>query len=280
MTGGWSRPSAAAASVIADVMASTWSRSSTLAPVTETPARCRSRTMRGRLLRVRAVEASDDDAPGELLGAPRGRRAPAPARAHRWSGPTTWGCPGPRSPRPRRSAGSSDPGADAEDDGLDVAGSVSSGVWPSPAHPLTSRTPVAITARRGRIENTPGRLPARPPRPGNVRPAARAPRGSPRPAGAGRPGDPVLSTTWVAIASRSSRVACAAMRDSASSRVQPRSSTIRSHLQLGGGIDHDDRVEGPGPPDLGQQRDVVHDDRVLGCCRLQIGAARGGPAGG
>ena len=45
MTGGKSRPSAAAASASADVMASTWSRSATLSAVTETPARWRSRTI-------------------------------------------------------------------------------------------------------------------------------------------------------------------------------------------------------------------------------------------
>ena len=86
--------------------------------------------------------------------------------------------------------------------------------------------------------------------------------------------DPVLSTTWVAIASRSSRVACAAMRASASSRVQPRSSHHPLHLQLGGGVDHDaPRRRTPARPHLGQQRDVVDDDRVLGRCRLELGAA-------
>ena len=40
--------------------------------------------------------------------------------------------------------------------------------------------------------------------------------------------EPVLSTTWVAMASRSSRVAWEAIRDSASARDQPRSRSIRS----------------------------------------------------
>jgi hypothetical protein len=41
---------------------------------------------------------------------------------------------------------------------------------------------------------------------------------------------------------------------------------------LGVGVDDDDRVEGAGAPGLGQQRDVVDDDRSRGSSCLQAGA--------
>ena len=136
---------------------------------------------RGRLGGVVAVEAPDDHAAGELLGCPAAdellrlleladRRAPRGRRV-RVLGRLRGGR------RLRRSRG-----LGRARDGLadEVAGEASSaGADPRPAQPLTRRAPAAITARRGRIEDTAGTLPAAPRRGRNVRRAPRGRRRSP-----------------------------------------------------------------------------------------------------
>ena len=87
----------------------------------------------------------------------------------------------------------------------------------------------------------------------------------------------MLSTTYVATASRSSRVAWAATRDSASSRDIPRCSTIRSIWSDVGASTHDHGVEGVALTGLGQQRDVVYDDRTGRCLGLDLGASGADP---
>ncbi len=83
---------------------------------------------------------------------------------------------------------------------------------------------------------------------------------APRPGGPGSSRSLSLRTISSAIARRCSSVACAAIR---ASRVRSRQAPGREAGQpdLPVGLDHDDRVEPIGQPVLGQQRDVVDDDR-------------------
>ena len=95
----------------------------------------------------------------------------------------------------------------------------------------------------------PARVPRRGLTPARGRSRVRARSRSSRPRYRARSSSvPVLSMTYVAIARRCSRVAWAAIRDSASSRVQPRSRTIRSTCSSTGASTTIDRVEAC-PPD-------------------------------
>ena len=69
--------------------------------------------------------------------------------------------------------------------------------------------------------------------------------------------EPELSTTMSAMASRCSRLAWAAIRAPACSRVMPRCRISRSALDPRRHVHHHDQVEGAGQAVLGDQRHVV-----------------------
>ena len=83
----------------------------------------------------------------------------------------------------------------------------------------------------------------------------------PRPARAGRRASRCSSMTYVAMASRSSR---RGLGGDPGLGLLAGPAAVADHpldLHLGGDVDHDHRVEGVGPTRLGEQRDVVDDQR-------------------